>query len=391
MLLNAGTLNSVEVNGLENRTRLGSASISCAAAALAAAFIITPASCISHASAAFSPFTSSLYELDYVSAQISCDATVNLTANIYVRKESYSNISVNAEVNSSASNYHDSLISALAEATIIAFQGDGAKPIGNATVQADAELGKDTHVSASCSAATSSTVILHAYGDGVISGTATVDVVPSMQYAGDTFYTHDGHTRLQCSGDIDITSDPLQKIAFIENGGFIGECNTVSYGTVAHAGRFSGLCEASITTDPIIDLYHQASISAAKATVLAEAYLLKNNGEKVTISGSSLINVNGRRRFYPKFSLLCEGNISCAIGRMNASVIKVSASAVVNHADAIIKHGAVANPYGSASALASMVSNPRARAIEKRTLVLHEENRVIYVKNQDRTITLSAS
>jgi len=59
--------------------------------------------------------------------------------------------------------------------------------------------------------------------------------------------------------------------------------------------------------------------------------------------------------------------------------------------DGYVRLGGASNINGSCFAITSMVSNPRAHAIERRTLVITYNDREIIVKSEDRLITMSST
>jgi type 1 fimbria pilin len=388
MLLNGSTLNGVTLNG-SNRRNSGRASIIGSSTIVAVAFTLAATTCSIPADGAV--VTAGIYNRDEAFSYLSGKATVHIQSTAYVLKVASASANASATVDIGLEQVHDGDAAILGSAELIPFQGDSGAISGTATLNATAELGKWTVAKAqNGNAEVSATVILYADGVDPINGSASVDPVPSIEYAGDGFRTHDGHTRVSASASLSLPDDPLQKIAEIVNDGFVGNCDASANSTIAHAGFSSSSCKATVVSGPVIDLYHQASILTPNATVIAIASLIKLNNEIVSIKGKAKAVFTGfrKRGSFIGLSGTCSINPSVGIYKNGRGIL--SPRAVVD-SDPALYTGGSADILGQNTVLASMASNPRAHAIEKRTLVMKSEDRVVNVYEENRTIILRAS
>lgn len=390
MLINASVLNGTQLNGSSSRTSHGSASITAGAAVVAAALSVFAGSSSSHASGAI--VLADINVLNVAEASIVAQSQLHIQVSAYVLKTP--NISINglASINIDAQQFHDSGTALSGTAEVIPFQGDSAHILGSATVDPDATLCMDTQAKAdSCNAIIVTSVILHADGVDSITGSANVDAVPSVIFAGDTFTTHDGHTRLAGTGLLEPPDDPLHKIASIENGGFIAGAISAANSTIAHAGFSSSSCSVVVLSDPILDLYYQASILFPAADVQADAHVLRGNDDPVIINGVSVNYFTGYGMMLP--SPLIDGNANIVADASNAqSAVACCASAGANViANSRAVYSASSSINGSVDVLANLRSNPNAHAIDRRTLVMTEDSREVIIKSEDRTITMSST
>lgn len=388
MLINASVLNGAKLNGSSLRTSYGSAGIIAGATVSSVALIVVSAAAVVQVSGAI--VLAGLYGLSVAEAPVIGQSQLHIQTSAYISKAANADIDGIASIPLDIEQIHDSgsVISGTAE--VIPFQGDAAAILGSATVDPNATLGMDTEAKADGGNATViASVILHAGGVDTVTGSANVDAVPSMIYAGDTFTTHDGHTRLAGSGLLEPPDDPLHKILSIENGGFVASAFSSANSTIAHAGFSSSLCSASVISSPVLDLFYQASILFPSADVQAQAHVLRSNDEPIVIDGVSVNYFTGHGVMLPLIGI--DGNAYTTADATR--VISANACCMLSNAT-ILADGDIiaissANINGSCTVLADLSSNPYAHAPERRVLTMTEDSREVIIRSDDRTITMS--
>lgn len=390
MLINASVINGAQLNGSSSRTAYGNASVTAGATVSAVAFIAF--SSFSSVPASGAVVLAGLYNLDMAEANVVGFSQLHVQASAYVLKSP--NISINGvssiSIDSQQTHKAGSILSGVAE--IIAFQGDSAAILGSATVDPNATLGMATIAKADGgNAIVITSVILHAGGVDPVIGGANIDAVPSMIYAGDTFTTHDAHTRLAGAGLLEPPDDPLHKILSIENGGFLAEAFSSANSTIAHAGFSASSCFASVLASPIIDLYQQASILFPAANVQASASLIKSNTDPVIIDGISVNYFTGSGVMLPFVEVSANSNIEANAGNAVSSkaCCLPGRAAIIANPDIILNGASIIT--GSGKVLANMSSNPHAHAADRRILYVSADNREVIVSEDDRTITVRST
>lgn len=273
-------------------------------------------------------------------------------------------------------------------AVVIPFQGDSAEASGGASVSAEAGIGYGSRAApfGSVGSITAEPTLHHGgiKNNGLFGVASVIAEAGVADINGDVIY--DCVVNLSGSGSIALPDYPIHRPIFAQID--VGSSMTAEMAyKLAIESRLissSSIVEAQLR----VDRYFQAAIIAPFGSVSASASL------KTLISTEAA----GESECYFTGSLLSELGVTLSgeCGIEAAAGIAYRPSANVNGAGVIDPSGIKlsslsASVSGQCSALASMLSNPRAYAAEIRTYTVPPETRSFAVSEEPRQITVKAA